>query len=81
MTEKQLESAFVRWANSLNIRALRSSCEYEGFPDRFVHLPNGGGTVYVEFKELQVRAVSDPEMVEGLSARIESAPLLCGRHT
>lgn len=51
MTETQLESAFVRWANSLDIRAFKgATANMKGFPDRFVHLPNGGGTVYVEFK-------------------------------
>jgi hypothetical protein len=51
MTEKQLESSFVRWCQYKKIVAIKGpAATAKGFPDRFLQLPNGGGTVYVEFK-------------------------------
>jgi hypothetical protein len=51
MTEKQLEATFVRWCQYKKIVAIKGpSATAKGFPDRFLQLPNGGGTIYVEFK-------------------------------
>lgn len=51
MTEQGLERNFVEWCKSKNIQAVKGPVTTsKGFPDRFVQLPNGGGTIYVEFK-------------------------------
>jgi hypothetical protein len=49
--EKRLESDFVRWCQSKEIVAIKGPViTSKGFPDRFLQLPKGGGTIYVEFK-------------------------------
>jgi len=49
--EKTLETSFVKWCAERNIIALKGPVGLsKGFPDRFAMLPNGGGTIYVEFK-------------------------------
>lgn len=51
MTEKQLETKFVKWCKSKEIVPNKGPAQMiKGFPDRFIQLPNSGGTVYVEFK-------------------------------
>lgn len=49
--EKRLEKAFVKWINSIDGKAVKGPAYQEmGIPDRITVLPNGGGTVWVEFK-------------------------------
>ena len=49
--EKRLEADFSRWCQSKQIVPIKGPVvTSKGFPDRFVQLPNGGGTIYVEFK-------------------------------
>ncbi len=49
--EKRLEADFVRWCQSKEIVAIKGPVmTSKGFPDRFLQLPKGGGTIYVEFK-------------------------------
>lgn len=49
--EKRLEADFCRWCQSKQIVPIKGPVvTSKGFPDRFVQLPNGGGTIYVEFK-------------------------------
>ena len=49
--EKRLEADFTRWCQSQQIVAIKGPVvTSKGFPDRFLQLPKGGGTVYVEFK-------------------------------
>ena len=49
--EKRLESNFVKWCKDKEIIAVKGPAHNaKGFPDRFLQLPNGGGTIYVEFK-------------------------------
>jgi hypothetical protein len=49
--EKRLEKAFVKWINSIDGKAVKGPAYQEmGIPDRIAVLPNGGGTVWVEFK-------------------------------
>lgn len=51
MTEKALEQRFVKWCQSKDIIPIKGpSMIVKGIPDRYIQLPNGGGTVYVEFK-------------------------------
>lgn len=51
MTEKYLESNFVKWCNEKDIVPIKGPVTTsKGFPDRFLQLPKGGGTIYVEFK-------------------------------
>jgi hypothetical protein len=49
--EKQLERKFCKWCRLKGIEPVKGPAEYaKGIPDRFLQLPNGGGTIYVEFK-------------------------------
>ena len=49
--EKYLESKFVEWCKSVRTVAVKGPAQmYKGIPDRIVALPDGGGTVWVEFK-------------------------------
>ena len=49
--EKRLETDFVKWCQSKQIFAIKGPVmTSKGFPDRFLQLPKGGGTIYVEFK-------------------------------
>lgn len=49
--ESYLETKFVEWCNKIGAKAVKGpTAQSKGFPDRFVALPNYGGTVYVEFK-------------------------------
>lgn len=49
--EKPLERKFVKWINSIGGEAVKGpSNTNRGIPDRIVVLPNGGGTIWVEFK-------------------------------
>lgn len=49
--EKKLEKAFVKWCRERDIEPIKGpTATSKGFPDRFLQLPNGGGTIYVEFK-------------------------------
>jgi len=49
--EEYLESAFVKWCKQRDIVPIKGPAQTaKGFPDRFCQLPNGGGTIYVEFK-------------------------------
>ena len=49
--EKTLEFSFVKWCRDHRIAALKGPVGLsKGFPDRFAMLPDGGGTIYVEFK-------------------------------
>jgi hypothetical protein len=51
MTEQYLESHFVAWCKQHDAIAVKGPANLaKGFPDRFVALPNGAGTIYVEFK-------------------------------
>ena len=51
MTEKALEQRFVKWCRNKDIIPIKGpSMIVKGIPDRYIQLPNGGGTVYVEFK-------------------------------
>jgi hypothetical protein len=51
MTEQYLESHFVKWCKDHDVTAVKGPVGLsKGFPDRFVALPNGAGTIYVEFK-------------------------------
>lgn len=51
MTEKYLENNFVKWCRDQEIEPIKGPvATSKGFPDRFLQLPNGGGTIYVEFK-------------------------------
>lgn len=51
MTEKYLESNFVKWCRDQQIEPIKGPvATSKGFPDRFLQLPKGGGTIYVEFK-------------------------------
>lgn len=50
MSEKSLETAFVKWVRSVGGEAIKGPAyQYKGIPDRIALLPHGG-TVYVEFK-------------------------------
>ncbi len=50
-TEKRLETNFVNWCKQHNIVPIKGPAMFvKGIPDRYVQLPNGGGTIYVEFK-------------------------------
>ncbi len=49
--EQALERDFVKWCNERDIVPIKGpSATAKGFPDRFIQLPKGGGTIYVEFK-------------------------------
>jgi hypothetical protein len=49
--EARLEANFVKWCKEKGILAIKGPVgTSKGFPDRFLQLPNMGGTVYVEFK-------------------------------
>jgi len=49
--EKRLETDFVKWCQSKQIVAIKGPVmTSKGFPDRFLQLSKGGGTIYVEFK-------------------------------
>ena len=49
--EEVLENGFYKWCNERKIVAIKGpTATSRGFPDRFVQLPHGGGTIYVEFK-------------------------------
>jgi len=50
-TEQALEREFVNWCKDLDIQCIKGPSMFaKGFPDRFWQLPNGGGSVYCEFK-------------------------------
>lgn len=50
-TEAKLESKFVQWCNQRDIKPIKGpTATSKGFPDRFLQLPSGGGTIYIEFK-------------------------------
>lgn len=50
-TEKLLERNFVKWCKDRDIVAIKGASHLaKGFPDRFLQLPNRGGSIYVEFK-------------------------------
>lgn len=49
--EKYLERKFCEWVRSIGGMAVKGpSYDYKGIPDRIIILPNGGGTVWIEFK-------------------------------
>lgn len=49
--EKRLESRFCNWCKDKGVITVKGpSMLAKGFPDRIVILPNGAGTLYVEFK-------------------------------
>lgn len=49
--EKRLEADFVKWCQFKQIVAIKGPVmTAKGFPDRFLQLPKGGGSIYVEFK-------------------------------
>lgn len=49
--EKLLERKFCEWIKSIKGEAVKGpSYTNSGIPDRIVVLPNGGGTIWVEFK-------------------------------
>ena len=49
--EKPLERKFNRWVTSIGGESVKGpSYTNKGIPDRIVVLPNGGGTIWVEFK-------------------------------
>ena len=51
MLEKTLEKKFVEAISAMGGRAVKGPAyQYKGIPDRIAVLPNGGGTVWVEFK-------------------------------
>jgi hypothetical protein len=51
VTESSLETNFCKWCKEHDIIPIKGPvAQSKGFPDRFVQLPNGGGTIYVEFK-------------------------------
>ena len=51
MTEAALEKKFSDWLRKMDVIPIKGpALTVKGFPDRFFQLPNGGGTVYVEFK-------------------------------
>ena len=51
-TEGALERNFTKWCmDTYEVYAVKGPAHFaKGFPDRFLQLPNGGGTIYVEFK-------------------------------
>jgi hypothetical protein len=50
-TEKKLERDFCDWAKERDIVPVKGPANLaKGIPDRFLQLPRGGGTIYVEFK-------------------------------
>jgi len=50
-TEQYLESNFAKWCRDQEIEPIKGPvATSKGFPDRFLQLPKGGGTIYVEFK-------------------------------
>lgn len=49
--EAKLERDFCKWCRDRQIEPIKGPSAFaKGFPDRFVQLPRGGGTLYVEFK-------------------------------
>lgn len=51
LKESAYEKPFVEWVRSLGGTSPKGpAMQYKGIPDRIVVLPNGGGTVWVEFK-------------------------------
>lgn len=51
ITEKYLEKNFCEWCRERDIQPIKGPSQFaKGFPDRFLQLPSGGGSVYVEFK-------------------------------
>lgn len=49
--EKRLEKNFCDWARDLDIVPVKGPANTaRGIPDRFMGLPHGGGTIWVEFK-------------------------------
>lgn len=49
--EAYLENNFVKWCRDQQIEPIKGPVvTSKGFPDRFLQLPKGGGTIYVEFK-------------------------------
>lgn len=49
--ESRLEGNFTAWCRERKIIAVKGPVmNTKGFPDRFLQLPNQGGTIYVEFK-------------------------------
>jgi hypothetical protein len=51
VTESCLENNFTAWCKEKEIVPIKGpTATSKGFPDRFLQLPNGGGTIYIEFK-------------------------------
>lgn len=51
MTEAALEKRFVKWCQDRDIVPIKGpSMIVRGIPDRYIQLPHGGGTLYIEFK-------------------------------
>jgi|LGOV01.1.fsa_nt_gb hypothetical protein len=49
--EKRLERNFCAWCKERDIVPVKGPANLaKGIPDRFLGLPSGGGTIYVEFK-------------------------------
>lgn len=49
--EKSLERSFVAWVKTQGGRAVKGPAYTDaGIPDRIVVLPDGGGTLWIEFK-------------------------------
>ena len=54
-TEARLEKKFVQWCKDKDIIPIKGPSHLaKGFPDRFIQLPNGGGSAYIEFKGTSV---------------------------
>jgi len=50
-TEGVLEKKFKAWCDDNDIICIKGPSMFaKGFPDRFAQLPNGGGSIHVEFK-------------------------------
>ena len=50
-TESALEKNFSAWCQVRDIIPIKGPSMFaKGIPDRYVQLPDGGGTIYIEFK-------------------------------
>ena len=56
MSDGPYEKKFCKWINSIGGKHFKGPAMIvKGIPDRIAFLPNLGGTVYVEFKESELR--------------------------
>ena len=63
-TESALERKFKDWCDDHDVICIKGPAHLaKGFPDRFAQLPNGGGSVHVEFKGTSYYGLSKMQLM------------------